>query len=148
MGDLPGGFDVMSTTTREIPSTSLTILREIYLRSWNGNSNGSQDMKLNLYCWKLSGFKLKICVYIYLVIEGRDEDVVGLSNNLNPFRGNLAKDPNSNTRSWESVPYYKILINTKLTAECPDFVLEKLSEGPKQLELRLLRFISVIRFLR
>jgi hypothetical protein len=65
----------------------------------------------------------------YLVVQAGfsdhgDEDVIGLSDNLDPLRSDLADDPDTNTRTRERVPHDEILMDTKLASKSPHFILE------------------------
>ena len=59
----------------------------------------------------------------YLVVKAGflnlgDEDMVGLSGDLNALLGTVAKDTNGNARAGEGVTVYERLVDTELTTNC------------------------------
>jgi hypothetical protein len=67
-----------------------------------------------------------------------DEDLVGLTSDLELCLVHLADDPDGQAWAWEWMSPYQLFWNSEVCSQCSDFVLEELSQGLDQLQMHTL----------
>lgn len=71
------------------------------------------------------------------LLDHGNEDVIGLLDDLNALRRDVADDSDRNTWARERVAHDQFLWDTQLAAKAPNFILEELPQGLDQLETLL-----------
>lgn len=63
--------------------------------------------------------------------DHRDEDVIGLTDNLNPLSGDFSQYTNTDSGTGERVPHDEIFVNAEFPSKAANLILEALRENTR-----------------